>query len=76
MSCDDIGGAVDAFDEQQIPADIRDAGTAAGVGDRVGGGDSVDTGDSFIAAIAIRPDSDRRSIRGETYTPTTQFRGC
>ena len=54
----------DVFDEEDaISDDVGDGGVAAGKG-RAGDVEFVDTGDSSIAAIGNRPDSDRRSIRG------------
>ena len=78
MSCDDIGGAVDAFDEKErISADIRDGGVTAGVGDLVGGGDCEDADAAFVVVAAdvvnIRPNRDRGSIRRETYPMSTFF---
>ena len=62
----------DVFDEEEVAAYVGDGGVAAGKG-RAGDVEFVDTGDSSIAVITIRPDSDHRSIRGETYVPTTLF---
>ena len=78
MGCDDIGGAVGAFDEKdRISADIRDGGITARVGDCVGGGDGEDADAAYANgagdAVTLRPNRDRRSIRGETYTPSNGF---
>ena len=83
MGGDNIRRTVYVFDEKdRISANIRDGGVAAGVGDRVGGGDGEDADAAFVRigatdvatdVVTRRPNRDRGSIRGETYTHSTVF---
>ena len=82
MGCDDVRCSGRALDEEEVAAYIRDAGTAAGVGYRIGDRHSKNADTSGIREQVARPVIHRRterhggSIGGKTDTPTREVITC